>query len=117
MWSGFSSEIETGAGRGGGPLCFWVACGAASHLRLKPPDRAARGEDCLGRMWSGFSSEIETSGRDRRRQVTRRRMWSGFSSEIETRRSRPAAACLRRVACGAASHLRLKHNDTHRYPV
>ncbi len=37
-----------------------VACGAASHLRLKRIDGSAELADCARRMWSGFSSEIET---------------------------------------------------------
>ncbi len=37
-----------------------VACGAASHLRLKPGLIEASHESIIGRMWSGFSSEIET---------------------------------------------------------
>src|SRR6266699_796614 len=85
MWSGFSSEIETRDAhpRMGRPrqvacgaashlrLKQWqalsarsqiiVACGAASHLRLKPVVLIMRASlHTLRRMWSGFSSEIET---------------------------------------------------------
>src|SRR5258708_7904057 len=84
MWSGFSSEIETTEP----PVCSivlslshverllirdlntfmpccstWlstVACGAASHLRLKLLQRLHCSYGGRGRMWSGFSSEIET---------------------------------------------------------
>src|SRR6266567_2750281 len=37
-----------------------------------------------------------------------RRMWSGFSSEIETYTVLAQKVSVHRVACGAASHLRLK---------
>ncbi len=37
-----------------------VACGAASHLRLKQQVALPSQEHHLRRMWSGFSSEIET---------------------------------------------------------
>jgi len=67
-------------------LLVFVACGAASRLRLKQAlDDPARGLTNLRRMWSGFSSEIETSILSRHRQ------------------------CYWPVACGAASRLRLKH--------
>src|SRR6266566_885019 len=46
--------------QGGLLLNPFVACGAASHLRLKlyPITSCECGQAC--RMWSGFSSEIET---------------------------------------------------------
>ncbi len=60
MWSGFSSEIETHVDNRDVKPRLSVACGAASHLRLK----LAMLKGCQGkvarRMWSGFSSEIET---------------------------------------------------------
>ncbi len=62
MWSGFSSEIET-KWEGRVELTQGVvACGAASHLRLKPIAERQHHRQHAGRMWSGFSSEIETSG-------------------------------------------------------
>ncbi len=84
MWSGFSSEIETR------PLCtcvahvYPVACGAASHLRLKLVFWGCGDAYYQSRMWSGFSSEIETMRRGVTPSMTTCRMWSGFSSEIET---------------------------------
>src|SRR6266851_5201864 len=85
MWSGFSSEIETKQNSTRKKYCSCVACGAASHLRLKRFIRKVLGSTKYRRMWSGFSSEIET-GRQRGivRIITYCRMWSGFSSEIET---------------------------------
>jgi|SRR6266487_1795239 len=60
MWSGFSSEIETHL-RNRWKLGFrWVACGAASRLRLKRSILFTALALFSGRMWSGFSSEIET---------------------------------------------------------
>src|SRR6266700_3545064 len=60
MWSGFSSEIETHL-RNRWELAFrWVACGAASRLRLKRSILFTALALFSGRMWSGFSSEIET---------------------------------------------------------
>src|SRR6266567_2343278 len=60
MWSGFSSEIETHL-RYRWKLGFrWVACGAASRLRLKRSILFTALALFSGRMWSGFSSEIET---------------------------------------------------------
>ncbi len=85
MWSGFSSEIETRSCRPSGGLVAVVACGAASHLRLKRLLCGASAGVNLGRMWSGFSSEIETEGHSR----------------------------VFEVACGAASHLRLKLVSNH----
>jgi len=38
-------------------------------------------------------------------------MWSGFSSEIETDAIPAASAPKVEVACGAASHLRLKRSN------
>jgi len=64
-----------------------VACGAASHLRLKLPLCRGIVNSTIGRMWSGFSSEIETD--------VDGSLYRGFHL----------------VACGAASHLRLKHVD------
>src|SRR6266567_183058 len=61
-----------------------VACGAASHLRLKPCSFHRMSTQSQSRLWSGFSSEIET-----------------ISINLLHRRHH-------RVACGAASHLRLK---------
>src|SRR6266567_2930109 len=86
MWSGFSSEIETSisvtvpsetsqvacgaASHLRLKLCYprlhflialSVACGAASHLRLKLCLNRASNRDGHSRMWSGFSSEIETN--------------------------------------------------------
>src|SRR6266487_3756411 len=60
MWSGFSSEIETHLRDRWKLGLRWVACGAASRLRLKRRDFCGTVgyPDC--RMWSGFSSEIET---------------------------------------------------------
>src|SRR6266700_4103384 len=83
MWSGFSSEIET---------LFW---------EWQPESHSSR-------MWSGFSSEIETCrfGCNKERRTSR--MWSGFSSEIETKRIGSCERLQCRVACGAASRLRLK---------
>ncbi len=63
------------------------------------------------RMWSGFSSEIETAPNDNGQNRLRRRMWSGFSSEIETIANPNYEDVIDKVACGAASHLRLKHID------
>src|SRR6266567_4200938 len=61
MWSGFSSEIETHL-RNRWKLGFrWVACGAASRLRLKRSILFTALALSSGRMWSGFSSEIETT--------------------------------------------------------
>jgi len=60
MWSGFSSEIETGWLDTDYKERFGVACGAASRLRLKPSIRQVSEVDSHRRMWSGFSSEIET---------------------------------------------------------
>src|SRR6266851_3089805 len=84
MWSGFSSEIETQTLRAGLATGQLVACGAASHLRLKPH--------------LGYCPLTKDGSR----------MWSGFSSEIETGCLSSPAQLLRGVACGAASHLRLK---------
>ncbi len=39
-----------------------VACGAASHLRLKFPRNQRATWWARRRMWSGFSSEIEIIG-------------------------------------------------------
>src|SRR6266568_622826 len=85
MWSGFSSEIETV------PLTYCytrkseVACGAASHLRLKHLLLCRCSNLIPRRMWSGFSSEIETCVTGSAQVDTHTcRMWSGFSSEIET---------------------------------
>ncbi len=64
-----------------------VACGAASHLRLKLRVLCRSNGLAIGRMWSGFSSEIETKK---------------TSQSVSSRQ---------RVACGAASHLRLKPGD------
>src|SRR6266700_3239020 len=64
--------------------CMGVACGAASHLRLKPG------------LTVGY---LVLAGS---------RMWSGFSSEIETSHFLAGATPVFFVACGAASHLRLK---------
>ncbi len=60
MWSGFSSEIETGNMPGESQEKHLVACGAASHLRLKLITNLSNLRNLCGRMWSGFSSEIET---------------------------------------------------------
>ncbi len=108
MWSGFSSEIETPTKCSQSTAHCSVACGAASHLRLKhehvhvgklPTDVACgaashlrlkqlidvwEGQCHVSRMWSGFSSEIETVSRLWTGWARRGRMWSGFSSEIET---------------------------------
>jgi len=62
MWSGFSSEIETTCPARRGHTLLWVACGAASRLRLKLATFLRSGRVLLCRMWSGFSSEIETMG-------------------------------------------------------
>ncbi len=63
---------------------YLVACGAASHLRLKRRVRVCFPCARLRRMWSGFSSEIETPGVVSQQWPGDSRMWSGFSSEIET---------------------------------
>src|SRR5216683_2813266 len=84
MWSGFSSEIETEFQRYFTIDHLKVACGAASHLRLKLIEALIDYIQKQGRMWSGFSSEIETY--------------------IDTLNPEYNIA----VACGAASHLRLK---------
>ncbi len=84
MWSGFSSEIETIIDQAAVIEEDAVACGAASHLRLKPLMSAPPADTTLCRMWSGFSSEIETT------------TCIQNCEEANT------------VACGAASHLRLK---------
>src|SRR6266851_2572073 len=84
MWSGFSSEIEIQRQTTSRCNGVSVACGAASHLRLKSIDQAAKGLQVWCRMWSGFSSEIEIEN-DK----------SGYRQAVS-------------VACGAASHLRLK---------
>src|SRR5216683_758354 len=84
MWSGFSSEIETIIDQAAVIEEDAVACGAASHLRLKPLMSAPPADTTLCRMWSGFSSEIETTTE----------MDNGLAADV--------------VACGAASHLRLK---------
>ncbi len=60
MWSGFSSEIETGNYQATYSGSDEVACGAASHLRLKRLQQELLYGVGLRRMWSGFSSEIET---------------------------------------------------------
>ncbi len=60
MWSGFSSEIETQEGGRDNVFLIPVACGAASHLRLKRNKGRRLRRVLQGRMWSGFSSEIET---------------------------------------------------------
>src|SRR6266699_748215 len=87
MWSGFSSEIETGNYQATYSGSDEVACGAASHLRLKRLQQELLYGVGLRRMWSGFSSEIETV------------LWG--KSHLPTTK----------VACGAASHLRLKRLD------
>jgi|SRR6266567_1243800 len=84
MWSGFSSEIETGSEHYGTISFVKVACGAASRLRLKQVVGTTIGGRHVRRMWSGFSSEIETDD-----------LYT-FQVEID------------HVACGAASRLRLK---------
>src|SRR5216683_982269 len=109
MWSGFSSEIETGIQGDTSPQVPPVACGAASHLRLKLREYILRFLIFGSRMWSGFSSEIETLSRHAIIGMSGRRMWSGFSSEIETKCVHSLAQPNCKVACGAASHLRLKH--------
>src|SRR5260370_26126723 len=59
VWRGLACVIES-------LLCkridhtHSVACGAASHLRLKQEIIYHIGREGEGRMWSGFSSEIET---------------------------------------------------------
>ena len=58
-----------------------VACGAASHLRLKLREDPAIDDARQRRMWSGFSSEIETTRRLLPLPLMPGRMWSGFSSE------------------------------------
>src|SRR6266851_1031593 len=63
---------------------FTVACGAASHLRLKLSQALVERFELLRRMWSGFSSEIETP----------LAIIYAYAPVV--------------VACGAASHLRLK---------
>ncbi len=73
-----------------------VACGAASHLRLKLREYILRFLIFGSRMWSGFSSEIETLSRHAIIGMSGRRMWSGFSSEIETTN----------VQCGSTGALR-----------
>ncbi len=60
MWSGFSSEIETDDDSNVAANSGGVACGAASHLRLKPINSPVTQQLIKCRMWSGFSSEIET---------------------------------------------------------
>src|SRR6266566_4455701 len=71
---------------------IFVACGAASRLRLKRFLTFLRHGRVVSRMWSGFSSEIETY----------RRCWSLLGRSG--------------VACGAASRLRLKHaNEKERH--
>src|SRR6266487_77883 len=65
-------------------------------------------------MWSGFSSEIETHPHpDLPRSIVASRMWSGFSSEIETGEIVVEYDSSQRVACGAASRLRLKRPRPH----
>src|SRR5216683_3232150 len=96
MWSGFSSEIETGIQGDTSPQVPPVACGAASHLRLKHGGARGPGGGNNSRMWSGFSSEIETLSRHAIIGMSGRRMWSGFSSEIETTN----------VQCGSTGALR-----------
>src|SRR5216683_116001 len=109
MWSGFSSEIET-------PLAIIyayapvvVACGAASHLRLKPPltPLIIQSFHCVA---CGAASHLRLKLLSRLRllQMSHGRMWSGFSSEIETLYTHFDRNKCCNVACGAASHLRLK---------
>src|SRR6266567_4197993 len=83
MWSGFSSEIETYNIIHGKNLQFLVACGAASHLRLK--HIKGHINTAIGIVACGAASHL--------------------------RLKRPDVACHKGnsgVACGAASHLRLK---------
>src|SRR6266487_3045013 len=89
MWSGFSSEIETYRTPPARLPPHFVACGAASRLRLKRGTLMTREGALLCRMWSGFSSEIETRPTCFHPGQSSRRMWSGFSSEIETTEGRP----------------------------
>src|SRR5713101_50136 len=86
-----------------------VACGAASHLRLKHrlyhPGQNAR----VCRMWSGFSSEIETKLLDS--DINYENVVAcGAASHLRLKHEdiEDAAALVHVVACGAASHLRLK---------
>src|SRR6266700_3338824 len=109
MWSGFSSEIETQLPYSSSSALCCVACGAASHLRLKHVEAARK---VLGSIdvACGAASHLRLK---RRASLSYRvsrlsRMWSGFSSEIVTPTvllNYSLTAC---VACGAASHLRLK---------
>ncbi len=84
-----------------------VACGAASRLRLKRDNSFTVKSGCV--VACGAASRL------RLKQIAsileRRclcRMWSGFSSEIETIASFTPSLKFTKVACGAASRLRLK---------
>src|SRR6266567_676404 len=56
MWSGFSSEIETTCPARRGHTLLWVACGAASRLRLKL-SCSARGS-CYRKVACGAASRL-----------------------------------------------------------
>ncbi len=84
MWSGFSSEIETIASIDHTLYIILVACGAASHLRLKQVHTYK-----IAVRWDvacGAASHLRLKPRFYPYNLTipHSRMWSGFSSEIET---------------------------------
>src|SRR5260370_30961077 len=91
----------------------WVACGAASHLRLKLAIPMPKLKTCKRRMWSGFSSEIETRGALHQRRMHPGRMWSGFSFEIETYHAPHPISHSPCSHWGAPSPLKLKQPPPH----
>src|SRR5229473_1781016 len=110
MWSGFSSEIETSCCQRGGMTVYRVACGAASHLRLKQRNESPGNTGLLVACGAASHLRLKLPVWVWGIVIVAGRMWSGFSSEIETEYPRHDCTNEHAVACGAASHLRLKLN-------